>query len=523
VQAPVQQTVRAVSDMMCDVTQLEEKFRQGKCVETGPCYSGTRRVGSGPSILEARVILITASGNFWGNLSFNGKEIFFSSSFEQEDGHKEDSAAVTLEKLRRMRRRRWVLSSVSAIYLRRFRLRDSAIEVFFRRGKHRNFFVDFGWTREDAKIRTEFARALMTAAPATAFKQLPSMSLYRLVHEHGVQERWLQGKLSNFQYLMALNTIAGRSYNDLCQYPVFPWVIADYTSATLDLHDPAIYRDLSKPMGALNATRLAEFLDRFESFEDNISSGIPPFMYGSHYSTMVGVVLHFLVRLQPFAALHKEMQNGHFDVPDRLFSSIPRAFKHNTNQLSEVKELTPEWFTSPEMFKNSNNFDLGVTQDDELVDDVELPPWASSAEEFVRINREALESDYVTEHLHEWIDLIFGFKQRGPESVGAHNVFYYLTYYGAVDHYLIEDEALRRATELQIAHFGQTPMQLFRTPHPAKKAHHSLRRGSSGAQTGASPTSLYQPPTRPLRKCFRSTTEFVAPCNDEEMLSTQSP
>jgi len=29
---------------------------------------------------------------------------------------------------------------------------------------------------------------------------------------------------------MCLNTLAGRSYNDLMQYPVFPWVIADYDS-----------------------------------------------------------------------------------------------------------------------------------------------------------------------------------------------------------------------------------------------------------------------------------------------------
>lgn len=245
-----------------------------------------------------------------------------------------------------------------------------------------------------------------------------------------------------------------------------PWVIANYESEQLDLSKPENYRDLSKPMGALNPARLKEFLDRFYSFEDNVTTGIPAFMYGSHYSTMVGVVLHFLVRLQPFAALHKEMQNGHFDVPDRLFSSIPRSFKHNTTQLSEVKELTPEWFTTPEIFKNVNNFEFGKTQDGDLVSDVELPPWANSAEEFVRIHRAALESDYVTEHLHEWIDLIFGFKQRGPDSIDACNVFYYLTYYGSVNQYMIKDDGLRKATELQIAHFGQVPMQLFTTPHP---------------------------------------------------------
>ena len=38
------------------------------------------------------------------------------------------------------------------------------------------------------------------------------------------------GEMSNFQYLMQLNTLAGRSYNDLMQYPIFPWVLADYES-----------------------------------------------------------------------------------------------------------------------------------------------------------------------------------------------------------------------------------------------------------------------------------------------------
>ena len=38
-----------------------------------------------------------------------------------------------------------------------------------------------------------------------------------------------------------------------------------------------------------------------------------------------------------------------------------------------------------------------------VVDNVELPPWANGRpEEFIRIHRAALESDYVSNHLHHW-------------------------------------------------------------------------------------------------------------------------
>ena len=46
-----------------------------------------------------------------------------------------------------------------------------------------------------------------------------------------------------------------------------------------------------------------------------------------------------------------------------------------------------------------------------------LPPWAKgSVREFIRKHRAALECDYVSENLHHWIDLIFGYKQRGKVS-----------------------------------------------------------------------------------------------------------
>lgn len=67
------------------------------------------------------------------------------------------------------------------------------------------------------------------------------------------------------------------------------------------------------------------------------------------------------------------------------------------------------------------------------MNDVELPPWASSPEQLLATHRAALESPYVSKNLHHWIDLIFGYKQTGAAAVDADNVFYHLTYEGAVD------------------------------------------------------------------------------------------
>ena len=80
------------------------------------------------------------------------------------------------------------------------------------------------------------------------------------------------------------------------------------------------------------------------------------------------------------------------------------------------------------------------------------------------------ESDYVSAHLHEWIDLIFGFKQKGPAAEEALNVFYYCTYEGAVDLDAISDPVERKALEGMINNFGQTPCQLLREPHPKRMA-----------------------------------------------------
>ncbi|QQP38080.1 WD repeat and FYVE domain-containing protein, partial [Caligus rogercresseyi] len=277
------------------------------------------------------------------------------------------------------------------------------------------------------------------------------------------------GRDNQFPYLMALNTLAGRSYNDLMQYPVFPWILANYKSEELDLTNPESFRDLSKPMGAQTPQRLEQFMKRYTEWEDPHTDS-PPYHYGTHYSSAM-IVSSYMVRCEPFTQHFLHLQGGHFDLPDRMFHSVEEAWDSaSRNNMADVRELIPEFFYLSDFFSNHNHFELGTKQNGEVLDDVILPPWAKgSPEEFIRLHREALESDYVSSHLHEWIDLIFGYKQSGPPAMEATNVFHHLFYEGSVDIFAIEDPLQRNATIGFINNFGQIPKNLFKKPHPSKK------------------------------------------------------
>jgi factor associated with neutral sphingomyelinase activation len=163
------------------------------------------------------------------------------------------------------------------------------------------------------------------------------------------------------------------------------------------------------------------------------------------------------------------LQNGRFDSPDRMFHSLADSWDSCIHNPADLKELIPEFFTGAGDFLiNGEDLDLGHKHCGERVHDVVLPPWAESPRDFTRKHIKALECDYVSDHIHEWIDLIFGYKQRGQAAIEADNLYYYLTYEGAVDLEAIKDVRERAALESQIQEFGQTPKQLFAGPHPAR-------------------------------------------------------
>ncbi|XP_032301308.1 WD repeat- and FYVE domain-containing protein 4 isoform X3 [Coturnix japonica] len=362
---------------------------------------------------------------------------------------------------------RYSYHDIKEIHLMRFLLQEIALEIFFKNGYSR-FLVFHDCDRKKIFKRFCFFQ------PALKTKGVTEDSLNIRKHSGGEKtmlQKWQKREISNFDYLMYLNTLAGRSYNDYMQYPVFPWVLADYHSQTLNLSNPHTFRDLSKPMGAQTMERKQKFIQRYKEVEKSEGDLSAQCHYCTHYSSAI-IVASYLVRLEPFTQTFCSLQGGSFDVADRMFHSVKSTWESaSRDNMSDVRELIPEFFYLPEFLTNANHFELGCMQDGTMLGDVQLPPWADGdPHKFILLHRQALESDYVSAHLHCWIDLIFGYKQQGSAAVEAVNTYHPYFYGDKMDLNNIKDPLIKSTILGFISNFGQIPKQLFTKPHPPRNA-----------------------------------------------------
>uniref|UniRef100_A0A4W4F2U4 Lysosomal trafficking regulator n=1 Tax=Electrophorus electricus TaxID=8005 RepID=A0A4W4F2U4_ELEEL len=372
----------------------------------------------------------------------------------------------------------WTYEEIKEVHKRWWQLRDNAVEIFLTNG--RTLLLAF----DTSKFRDDVYHNILTS-------ELPNLLEYDNIS--ALTHLWGSSQITNFEYLTHLNKHAGRSFNDLMQYPVFPFILRDYVSETLDLQDPTVYRNLSKPIAVQSKEKEDRYVDNYKYLEEEYRKGVheddpmppvQPYHYGSHYSNS-GTVLHFLVRMPPFTKMFLAYQDQSFDIPDRTFHSMNTTWRLSSYEsMTDVKELIPEFFYLPEFLVNREGFDFGVRQNSERVNHVNLPPWARNDPRlFILIHRQALESDQVSQTLCHWIDLVFGLKQKGKAAIQAINVFHPATYFG-MDVSAVEDPVQRRALETMIKTYGQTPRQLFSTAHISRAGPRLVIEGELPAAMG---------------------------------------
>ncbi len=261
---------------------------------------------------------------------------------------------------------------------------------------------------------------------------------------------WVNGQVSNFQYLMELNRLAGRREGDPNYHPVLPWVV-DFTVPF------GRFRDLKKSKFRLNKgdkqleftyemTKEALAAANGSGGSNFVSDLCGPVVAGGsgqsdhlhvphHISDVLSDITYYVykARQTPKSVLCSHVRSQW--EPNEYPASMERI------QNWTPDECIPEFYTDPSIF-HSIHSDMP---------DLDIPNWCNSYKEFIAVHRQLLESREVSQQLHHWIDLTFGYKLSGKEAIKAKNVCLHL-----VD------------SHTHLTSYGV--VQLFDHPHPPRLA-----------------------------------------------------
>ncbi|KAK4388342.1 protein GFS12 [Sesamum angolense] len=243
---------------------------------------------------------------------------------------------------------------------------------------------------------------------------------------------WWKGELSNFEYLLILNRLAGRRWGDHAFYTVMPWVI-DF-SVKPDEDSNAGWRDLSK-----SKWRLAKGDEQLDFTYS--TSEIPHHVSDECLSELA--VCSYKARRLPLSVLRTAVRSVY--EPNEYPSNMQRLYQWTPD------ECIPEFYCDPRIFCSLHS----------SMPDLAVPSWAGTPEEFIKLHRDALESNRVSCQIHHWIDVTFGYKMSGEAAIAAKNVM------------------LPASTSTMPRSMGRR--QLFAQPHPprqiVRKATHEKSNG----------------------------------------------
>ena len=486
------------------------------------------------------------------------------------------------------------------IFLRKYCYRNNSLEIYL--SNNRSYYFKFFDSKKRDKFLNELILLLNKNNPKNKlfkpikgfdennrtitigyYKDEKNLKEYNSISN--IRDLWKSNKISTLEFLMWVNIYGNRSFRDIAQYPVFPWLLTNYEYNTYEelVKNPEI-RDFNLPMGMLyiddkSKKRQEGYIDTYKNmvmdlYEENlinikikdeeepieqndinnnkiirnsvantntnlniINQGpnpiqkeernesvlinyqmmpalieqqnqdkflpkIPdykfdidklynnlnfeyekiPYCFGSHYSNAM-YVSHYLVRIFPYSLTMIEIQGDGFDNSDRLFLRLQNSFYTAVSEKCDLREIIPEFFTLPEMFLNINNLELGkidinnyikknentiTTNNAEkkmiTLNEVMMPNWCKNNPYiFTEKYRKIIESPLI--NINPWIDLIFGYTQRGVKAQKIGNLFLPCMYDGVMNIRINKEDLLNNREEneykMKLFEMGVNPNKVF--------------------------------------------------------------
>ena len=376
-----------------------------------------------------------------------------------------------------------LFNEIEEIVERRFLLMWIGIEIYLTNGK--SYFFNL-------LTKTEAGKFMSFTEKNPTLKNLIHKKNY-FSKQKQITLAWQTNQISTYEYLLLINKYSSRSFNELNQYPVFPWLLTKY-KYLIELNNNSInkntnyfLRNMNYPMSMQHQSNRTTAITRYDDENEKFR-----FHLGTHYSTS-SFIFYYLMREEPFGTLLIKLQNGQQENPNRMFIGI-----NETADILEAgndnRELIPEFFCKIDFMLNLNFTFYDIRNNLSLVDDVNIDFMSMNKNNkniflsdyvyFISEHKKLLNSEICSNNINEWIDNIFGCGQLPAMKYRKNccNIYRKSTYeqetnlVKKVKHY--EEKRLKKintSDELRfkimnkinlIISFGQAPYQIFKDNHP---------------------------------------------------------
>ena len=394
------------------------------------------------------------------------------------------------------------LRDILFVYKKYYIFKDNSLEIFTKENK--SYFFEFNIVDDNylknkksiSKIRDIFFNYITKLSSSNINERYyyggKIIGIYNNIDSLLLNIQ--QKNISMFEFLMRINLISNRSFKDVNQYPIFPWIISNYSNKNEikdinDLLKNENLRDLSKPISTIDEERLnksiinydnmkKKFIQKFNdlipldysiydelrSLNDNKS--IPNY-FENHYLNSDSVY-YYMGRIFPYTISHLLIQKE--TKKKQILINLNNCYIDITQKGNDnFMELIPEFYYNSEIFRNINNINynnfLDKNNNNNVINrniknnnNVELPLWSkNNPERFISLMREILERPEIK--IFDWIDLTFGYAQKGIEALKKYNIYPHYSYEGFI--HLENIPIHKREFYINQSSKGVNPSQIF--------------------------------------------------------------